>query len=490
MSKSKKKLSLKALFKKSGNGNKNAKKEQLKTVAVLAGIALFGIGFYLYTDKPAVHKHKVTPHFAGAFGEDVGMEYDHERIKTLLSKIDSTNSKVDSLQKQRAAKQKVITDQQEVRTQKQMEALQKEIASLKAQVQKAAIHAVQTSAAGTDKKPPFEKVGPLKKKLPVNKVQPLVTQQPMINSIGIDDVSIQYPGLAKTDIRNSDNYVWAGSFANGYMLTGIIGDAGTNATKNKGTVAIKLTTNGTMPNGQTSHLKGCIVLGSTYGDLSSDSDVVHLETLSCAGHKYSFEKKVYGSVFDLDAMQDLRGIPVLKAKPILGYATVAGLVAGIGDGISGSGTSTSVTGSGVVQTPTSVFKSGLGEGISKPADKITDYLMAIANMYHPIVVAHAGRKVTVLFQAGFWIDKQHQKYESMRSIDSGHVQQTSTSTAQSQIQTGHHLLHQVHQDKLTQQVAAASGDIEKAAQSQAEGEFNQNKLKLGQTLFTPISKKD
>lgn len=279
--------------------------------------------------------------------------------------------------------------------------------------------------------------------------------------------------------RDAAHYVWAGSFANGYLLTGIIGDAGTNATKNRGTVAIRLTTNGTMPNGQTSHLKGCVVLGSTYGDLSSDSDVIHLETLSCAGKKYAFEKKVYGSVFDLDAMQDLRGIPVLKAKPILGYAAAAGLLAGIGDGISASGTNTSVTGSGVVQTPTSVIKSGLGEGISKPADKITDYLMAIANIYHPIVVAHAGRKVTVLFQAGFWIDKP--QYQSMQSIGNQPKHPTVSSPQPLKPMT-------THTDQLTTQVAQASGEVVDRAHQKAQSAFNANNMKLGQAFFSPMTK--
>jgi conjugal transfer pilus assembly protein TraB len=273
--------------------------------------------------------------------------------------------------------------------------------------------------------------------------------------------------------------VWAGTFATGYLMTGIVGDAGTNSTKNRGTVAIKITGTGTMPNGQYSHLRNCVVLGSTYGDLSSDSDVIHLETLSCAGKKYSFEKKVYGSVFDLDAMQDLRGIPVLKAKPILGYATVAGLIAGIGDGLSSSGQTSSVTGAGVVTTPTSVMKSGLGQGISKPADKITDYLMNIANMYHPIVVAHAGRKVTILFQAGFFIDKAHNSYDSMKSINTTHNHGT-----QEQSQIKH---EPIQTDTLTQNIQKASGNVTEIAQKQASTQFD-HRVNLGGGLFEPIQK--
>ncbi|APS84675.1 hypothetical protein AVM71_16330 (plasmid) [Piscirickettsia salmonis] len=219
--------------------------------------------------------------------------------------------------------------------------------------------------------------------------------------------------------------------------------------------------------------------------------MIHLETLSCASKKYSFEKKVYGSVFDLDAMQDLRGVPVLKASPILGYAAAAGMLSGLGKGISDSGTTTSVTGSGVVQTPTSVGKSAFGQGAQNAGDKISDYLMKIADIYHPIAVAHAGRKVTVLFQAGFWVDKKHQDFESMKSIGNGKEKkpkETSSSVISTVQQQSMQGMYQVNPNRLTQQVAAASGQVHNIAEQQAQKDFNQNKIKLGQSLFTPVNK--
>jgi conjugal transfer pilus assembly protein TraB len=468
---------LKKLQSKSSNPNKNAKKEQLKTIGVLTFFIVFGVGFYFYTSSDGV-KPKKTHHgkFAGVFDNHVGADYDHASVEALNNRLDTYSSKLNKLEIKQNEPH-TITQTTDANMLKQLEALKKEVDHLKEY--KSKIIAIKPKKA-TPIKPHESHEDDAFTKAPskFNQYQHQ-EQTPLMNTIGIEDVSIQYPESKKQDQRTSKNYVWAGTFATGYLMTGIVGDAGTNSTKNRGTVAIKITGTGTMPNGQYSHLRNCVVLGSTYGDLSSDSDVIHLETLSCAGKKYSFEKKVYGSVFDLDAMQDLRGIPVLKAKPILGYATVAGLIAGIGDGLSSSGQTSSVTGAGVVTTPTSVMKSGLGQGISKPADKITDYLMNIANMYHPIVVAHAGRKVTILFQAGFFIDKAHNSYDSMKSINTTHNHGT-----QEQSQIKH---EPIQTDTLTQNIQKASGNVTEIAQKQASTQFD-HRVNLGGGLFEPIQK--
>lgn len=486
------KFSLQGLFKPSTNANKTARQEQLKTTLILLCFGGIGAGFYFYSTAPAHKPKEVEHHLAGAFSDDLGLSYDHAGLRLLSDRLDQTNNQVAKLEKQRQLAKMNQAPQLDAQTAKQLEALQKELKSLKQQVaDQARVHKTVHKRNTSTTTDAFESVPPRQETYGQPPKRP-VTPMPMINSLGIDDVVINYPEeKAKAEARNAKNYVWAGTFATGYLETGIIGDAGVNSTKNKGTVLIRLTSIGTMPNGKTSHLKNCVVLGSTYGDLSSDSDVIHLETLSCASKKYSFEKKVYGSVFDLDAMQDLRGIPVLKASPILGYAAAAGMLSGLGKGISDSGTTTSVTGAGVVQTPTSVGKSAFGQGAQNAGDKISDYLMKIADIYHPIVVAHAGRKVTVLFQAGFWIDKKHQDFESMQSIGDGQAQtikDTSSSvisTAQQQVLQG---MHEVKPSTLTQQVAAASGRVHNIAEQQAQSDFNQNEIKLGQSLFTPVNK--
>jgi conjugal transfer pilus assembly protein TraB len=170
-----------------------------------------------------------------------------------------------------------------------------------------------------------------------------------------------------------------------------------------------------MPNKKQSRLKDCVALASSYGDLSDDSVVMHLERLSCASGDANFEKKVYGGVFDSDAMQDVRGKAILKTKPLLQYSAAAGLLAGIGDGLRNYGTAQSINTNGSITTfsATDLGRSALGGAVSAPSTQVANYIMKIVDIYHPVVKARAGRVVTVLFTQGFSIDHDFQKYQAV-----------------------------------------------------------------------------
>lgn len=209
--------------------------------------------------------------------------------------------------------------------------------------------------------------------------------------------------------RTEKNYVWAGTRVEGFLLTGILGDAGINGTKNSGSGIIRFVDNGEMPNHKKSRLKDCTVTYSSYGDLSSSTAVLHLDTLSCAGN-INLEKRVFGSVYDSDAMQDLRGTAILNSKPMVNYSVAAGMIAGLGGGLSSAGTVSTLTPNGNVSTANiglgSILKQGAGGGISNGAAKASDYIMRIADIYHPVVAVKPGRRVTVVFLKGFWTDDQ------------------------------------------------------------------------------------
>lgn len=212
--------------------------------------------------------------------------------------------------------------------------------------------------------------------------------------------------IQKKRIKTNRNYVWAGTSVEGTLTTGILADAGLNGAKNLSSGVIRLTDNGIMPNRKQSFLKDCFVTYSSYGDLSSEAAVVHLDRLSCASDRMTFERVVYGSVFDTDAMQDLRGTVILKSKPLLEYSAVAGLLAGLGDGLKNAGTIQSYNTNGTVATfnPRSIGQQAAGGALSNPANKVADYIMKIADIYHPIVVVKPTRTVTVVFLQGFWAE--------------------------------------------------------------------------------------
>ena len=413
------------------NANKLAKKEQLKHAAVLLCVLGACYGFYLTSSAERKKPELETPaHFDGVFNSKFNQDSDEALIKQQQAQIDSLkelvtqkvqNKEVISIAENEDNKALIET------IQKQLSELHKDNKKMKEQLQVALLASQQASLAKVVTRPPTREE--MEEKL----AEKRRLDRKMLSKSGLETVHFNRRKRARLEERTPRNYVWAGTFAEGVLLTGILGDAGINGSKNMGTALIRLTSGGIMPNNQRSHLEDCSALVSTYGDLSGSSVILHLETLSCAGKDINFEQKVYGSVFDLDAMQDLRGTSILKTKPLLGYSAAAGMLAGIGDGLKNYNTAQSINPSvGTITTygsATSLAQSAAGGALSNPANRISDYVMKIADIYHPLVVARAGRKVSVLFTKGFWIDKEHQVYESGKSIDEGHAQnETDVST--------------------------------------------------------------
>lgn len=407
---------------KSQNANKLAKKEQLKHAAILLLVGGVSYGFYCYSSTARKNPVKQEEaHFDGVFESTFNQGSDEALIVQQQHQIDSLKELMTANEKKQHEEIKAKVPDEDTKSlvqamQKQLAELAQENKKTNEQLQVALLSTRQASLGGIIKPPTREEIEGRQK-------QRHRVEKELLAHSGLE--TVQFNGRKKTnkEIRTSKNYVWAGTFVEGVLLTGIIGDAGINGSKNMGTALIRLTSGGIMPNNQHSHLEDCSALVSTYGDLSGSSVVLHLETLSCAGKDINFEQKAYGSVFDLDAMQDLRGTSILKTKPLLGYSAAAGMLAGFGDGLKNLNTAQSINpGAGTITTygsASALGQSAVGGALSNPANRISDYVMRIADIYHPLVVARAGRHVSVLFTKGFWIDKEHQVYESGKSINEG-----------------------------------------------------------------------
>ena len=408
---------------KSDNPNTKARKEQLITALVIVAVITSSYAFYLYSVKHEKVNRPVSSDvkFDGVFDEHFELASDEALLIKQQNEIDALNERLQNNEKSRLKNEGENKPAQDDETRKLIKALNEKLSVLEKENQKTneklQVAMLQNQQKLLALSPPTREEQEEKLRARSRK------QREYYKNAGMETLRFKRK-INRKDERTPENYVWAGTFASGIMLTGVMGDAGVNGSKNTGTVLIRIDENGTMPNGKRSKLKDCFVLGSSYGDLSGDAVVIHLETLSCARPDMNFELKVYGSVYDQDAMQDLRGTPILKTKPLLEYTAAAGLLAGIGDGLSNYGSIQSINPDGSLSriSPTSIGRTAAGGALSNPANKISDYIMKIADIYHPMVVAKAGRRVSVMFIKGFWIDKAHQKYESGKAIDNQDAQ--------------------------------------------------------------------
>ncbi len=472
-----------SFFPKTQNPNRKAKNETLKTGIIICLFLIFALGFYLYTNRSHHPKQSVKATFDGALQKQFSNDSQDALYQHNEMDIDETrkelNNSIDKLSHE--------PNNQIISLENKVNDLSDQLSHITKMLKTShdnATHVTNPKAQNISKEQ--------SKTINVNNLihRPIVNIPPtMINT------SYQYSIPVHPISRNSNNYVWAGTFVEGYLLTGVNGDAGINATKNQGMVLIRLTGRGTMPNGQHSHLIGCIITASSYGDLSGNTDVLRVQTISCASRTISLEKRIYGAVFDWDAMQDLRGTPVLKAGNILSYSALAGALAGLGKGIQNSGTTSFVSpiSGGTTIIPTgSILRQGIGGAIESPSEKVSDYLMKIANLYHPLVIVHAGRRVTVVFQKGFWIDKHHQEFSTTnttidapqeKNVNSNSYATTSPLTTFNQIASNN--------ESFSQNIINRSKLISNQAYDQAMQQYLQksNELPKQQPIFSSVDQR-
>ena len=408
------------------NQNQSAKVEQLRNALVFLLLGGCCYGFYLYSSRPqAAPSPAKKAVFDGVLDSAFSKLSDEAVLEKQQRQIDALKALVEKNKKiEKNNEEKNTVENQSLLTEmkKQLERLELENKDINGKLQVALLKNSQVSLAAVALRPPT------REEIEARKIQRMKEEKEFYSKAGLQTVHFNYRRQQKEE-RTPENYVWAGTHVEGFMLSGAKGDAGINGSKNMGTALIRLDSNGVMPNNRHSRLNGCLAIVSTYGDLSDDAVVMHLETLSCAKPNLSFEQKVYGSVYDLDAMEDLRGTSILKTKPLLEYSAAAGILAGFGDGLKNLNTAQTINpGAGTITTygqATTLAQSAAGGAVSNPANKISDYIMKIADIYHPLVVARAGRRVSVMFTKGFWIDRAHQTYESGKSIDEQSAQNDS-----------------------------------------------------------------
>jgi conjugal transfer pilus assembly protein TraB len=204
--------------------------------------------------------------------------------------------------------------------------------------------------------------------------------------------------------KNENNYVPSGTFAKAVILGGADADASVNGErKNNGVMLFKIVSDGVLPNNKHSHLKGCFITASTYGDISSERAYVILDKISCAQTgRPMIDKSVTGWAFFAGKV-GIKGKATMRDGKIVAWAGVSGALSGISQAAQAAQSIQNITPIGA----TSILPSdrvlgfaGLG-GASKAAAELSSYYIKRAEQYHPIIQVGAGNLVNIVFKDGF-----------------------------------------------------------------------------------------
>jgi conjugal transfer pilus assembly protein TraB len=184
------------------------------------------------------------------------------------------------------------------------------------------------------------------------------------------------------------------SFTRGTLLGGLDAPTGGQSQSNPHPVLIRLSDNSVLPNRFRGEYRDCFVIAAGYGDISSERAYLRTENLSCVrADGAALEVKIQGSVYGEDGKVGMRGRLVTKQGQMLANALLAGIVSGIGQGVSTASTtySTSALGTIASASGSDAYRAGIGSGVGKALDRLAQYYIKLAENTFPVIEVDAGR---------------------------------------------------------------------------------------------------
>jgi conjugal transfer pilus assembly protein TraB len=207
------------------------------------------------------------------------------------------------------------------------------------------------------------------------------------------------PRSAKTN----ETYLPSTAFMRAVLLSGLDAPTGGQAQNNPHPVLLRVLDHAQLPNSFRSDVKDCFILGSGYGDLSSERAYVRTESLACireGGDALDIPLK--GVLVGPDGKAGVRGRLVSKTGQVLANALIAGLVSGLGTALTSGAIVQSVSPLGATQTvdPDKALQAGIGQGLARGLDRLVQYYISLADKIYPVVEVDAGQVVDVVVTRG------------------------------------------------------------------------------------------
>ena len=211
-----------------------------------------------------------------------------------------------------------------------------------------------------------------------------------------------------TTPRDSKLYIPETGYVTGTLLGGISVSTSVGSSSEPVPVVIRLTGKGNLPKNFKADLSTCRILGSSYGDLSSERAVIRAETMVCED-KSSEEivtTKIAGLVYGDDGMNGIKGRVVDMSTKHIKNAAIGGMLSGFAGTMKNEGQFT-LSSLGAVNTTNpgigSRLKDNTFTGMGNAAEKIADYYIKQAENMSPVLLIPGGTRVDIVFTKGVYL---------------------------------------------------------------------------------------
>lgn len=235
--------------------------------------------------------------------------------------------------------------------------------------------------------------------------------------------SMDFGDKKEIDIpKSTKNYIPETTYVSGYLLGGLSVSTGVNTPNENATpVVIRLTKKGNLSPNSTLDISTCRILGSSYGDLSSERAIIRAEKMICEDKIRGLvtTSNVSGIIHGPDGNNGIKGKIVATSSRHLKNALIGGGISGLTNSAKGQD-GMSITSLGAINTPKKGFKQLAGEGLmsgaSNASEKLAEYYLRQAEQMAPVLTIPGGVKVDVVFTKGFYIGElsTHSRIEGLR----------------------------------------------------------------------------
>jgi len=228
----------------------------------------------------------------------------------------------------------------------------------------------------------------------------------------IDDSRINVNHMDRGEIfdrpKSAQSFIPETAYVKGVLLGGIAVSTSIGSSSEPVPVVIRITERGNLPKNFNIDLTHCNIMGSSYGDLSSERAIVRAEVLSCKDptSELIYTTKVAGLIYGDDGMNGIKGKVVQTSGKHLKNAIIGGMISGFAGSAKGQDQMI-ITSFGAGSTK----KKGMGDmlqeggfaGASNAAEKIADYYIKQAESMSPVLLVSGGTKVDIVFTKGVYL---------------------------------------------------------------------------------------
>ena len=208
--------------------------------------------------------------------------------------------------------------------------------------------------------------------------------------------------------KSARHFIPETGYVTGVLLGGIAVSTSVGSSSEPVPVIIRITGRGNLPKNFAINLTHCQIMGSSYGDLSSERAVIRAEVLSCRDERTEliYTTRIVGVVYGDDGMNGIKGRVVQTSGKHLKNALVGSMISGFAQ-IAQRQEQLSVTSLGAVSTSQQslgqLAQNGALAGSSSAAEKISDYYIKQAESMSPVLLIAGGTKVDIVFTKGVYL---------------------------------------------------------------------------------------